>query len=204
MNEARANSVKQLAELYNVVVGVALSLAMYNAVDRNAGLIPLNLSMLLNLITLIAIMIPFYHGAVRHLFCTYVEGGGSSHIKSGALLADFILLFIEGCIFVMLASQLDNTASFAALIAALLVLDCVWGFLAGLAFTGAQSQHAEKTWAIINFVAAALIIIALMVGGDFIAKSDIPAQVILLVIVMMRTVFDYYYTWDFYFPNATQ
>jgi hypothetical protein len=53
-------------------------------------------STLINLCTFLIIIVPFYHGAVRHLFATYIEDGGSKRIKNGALLADFFLLFVEG------------------------------------------------------------------------------------------------------------
>jgi len=90
------------------------------------------------------IPITCHHGAVRHLFATYVEDGGSTRIKNGALLADSYLLFIEGCLFVMIASVLKETVTFGWVLVTLLLLDCVWGFLAWLAFTGGQAQHAER------------------------------------------------------------
>src|SRR5262245_24966570 len=97
MSEASKNSVSQLAELYTVVIGIALSISIYNTIDSSRVAIPLNLDYLPNLLTMLVLIIPFYHGAVRHLFATYVENGGSTRIKSGALLADFVLLFLEGC-----------------------------------------------------------------------------------------------------------
>src|SRR5262249_25322391 len=158
MSSARQNSVKQLAELYNVIIGVALTLSIVNSVDDKAGeLIPLKLDQIINVATFVIILVPFYHGAVRHLFATYVEHGGSSHIRNEALLADFFLLFLEGCIFVLLASVLGATEKFAIVLVLLLLLDSVWGFLAWLAFTDAKAKYPEPTWALINFVTAALI-----------------------------------------------
>jgi len=65
MSSARQNSVKQLAELYNVVVGVALTLSIYDSVDK-AGEFPLKLNQIINIATFIIILVPFYHGAMRH------------------------------------------------------------------------------------------------------------------------------------------
>jgi hypothetical protein len=76
-NSARENSVKQLCEFYNVVSGVALALAITEVIDVNAPTIPVHTELILNFLTFLVIVIPFHQGAVRHLFATYVENGGS-------------------------------------------------------------------------------------------------------------------------------
>jgi hypothetical protein len=202
MSTARQSSVEQLAELYNVVIGVALSLSIYNAVDMNAHPIPVKLDKLVNVLSFLLIIIPFYHGAVRHLFATYVEGGGSTRIKNGALLADFYLLFIEGCLFVMMACVLNDTATFGWVVVSLLLLDCVWGFLAWLAFTGAEAQHAERIWSLINFFTAALLSIILIFASGVFVQKPLLSQAGLLAIIGARTILDYFACWNFYFPPA--
>lgn len=201
MSTARENSVKQLSELYNVVIGIALSLAIYNTIDKTAAPIPLKFDTLPNFFTVLVLIVPFYHGAVRHLFATYVEKGGSTRIKSGALLADFFLLFIEGCVFVIMASVVSSTITLGWVIVGLLVLDSVWGFLAWLAFTGAQAQFAERKWALINVITAAFLTLGLIFLGDRV--QDIPTgfQFALLIVASIRTLSDYVFTWDFYFPS---
>jgi len=126
MAGARHNSVTALSELYTVVIGVALSIAIANSLDASAHPVPLKLMTIINVFTFIVLIIPFYHGAVRHLFATYVEQGGSETIKNGALLADFFLLFFEGCLFVLMASVLNDTVAFGWVLVALLMLDSVW------------------------------------------------------------------------------
>jgi hypothetical protein len=187
--------------LYNVVIGVALSIGIYNSVDKGGDLIPIKLGQVINVATFIIILVPFYHGAVRHLFATYVEGGGSSRIKNGALVADFFLLFLEGCIFVLLASILSETEKFAAVLISLLLLDSVWGFLAWLAFTGAQAQYAERNWALINFITAVLIGVLLAFDEDVFLTKVFLSQAGLFAIIALRTIIDYYVSWKFYFPD---
>lgn len=201
MNEARKNSVGQLAELYNVVIGIALTIAIYNTIDKTSAPIPLHLDYVANLISVLVLVIPFYHGAMRHLFATYVEGGGSTRIKSGALLADFVLLFLEGCLFVLMAALVSETTKMASVIVFLLVLDSIWGFLAWLAFTGAQSQYAERKWALINVSAATLLIIILIFAGGVFQTNKLGAQLGLLAILSLRTIIDYWLCWAFYFPE---
>ena len=203
----RANSVSQLSELYNVVIGIALSVAIFRVfTDGNQGLASLNelTSRVPNLLIFLLLVIPFYHGAVRHLFATYVEGGGSSRIKNGALLADFVLLFVEGCLFVVMALSVTDIQVLVWVVVALLVLDSVWGFLAWLAFTGAQSQYAERTWAIINTVCAACLVTMMMVFNKFASDPEnaIRLSVVVAIFVFLRTVVDYSKTWKFYFPDG--
>lgn len=200
-NIARKNSVTELSQLYNVVIGVALSLAIYNLIDTSRNPLPINWDIALNFLTYLALVVPFYHGAIRHLFATYVEDGGSSRIRNGALLTDFFLLFIEGCAFVMMASLISNTIAFTHMILFLLILDTVWGFLAYLAFTGAGSQYAEKQWAIINFIASAFISIFIISYSYVPNMEDIHTQIVIFVIIFCRTIADYSKTWSFYFPR---
>lgn len=201
MSDARQNSVMQLAELYNVVIGVALSISVYHSVDKTAYIILVKHSQIINLITLIIILVPFYHGAVRHLFATYVEDSGSTRIKNGALVTDFFLLFFEGCVFVLLGSVLDDTLKFTLVLIFLLVLDSIWGFLAWLAFTGAQAQYAERSWALINMITAGLLGILVIFAGGVFQMKPFSSQIGLFAVIGIRTVVDYFVSWKFYFPD---
>ncbi|MBK9067349.1 MAG: hypothetical protein IPL76_10780 [Gemmatimonadetes bacterium] len=49
-----------------------------------------------------ATLFPFYHGALRHLDDAYLENE-NHHIKRGALIFDFLLLFLHAMCFVVLA-----------------------------------------------------------------------------------------------------
>jgi hypothetical protein len=202
MAGARQNSVKQLSELYTVVIGVALSIAISNSLDASAHPVPFKLMTMLNVLTFILIIVPFYHGAVRHLFATYVERGGSKRIKNGALLADFFLLFFEGCLFVMMASVLNDTMTFGWVLVALLVLDSVWGFLAWLAFTGAQAQYAERIWSLMNVITAVLLALILIFFDPTFISRPLLSEVGIFAIIALRTIVDYTLCWSFYFPEA--
>jgi len=203
MSSARQNSVRQLAELYNVVVGVALTLSIVNSVSNAEELIKLN--QIINVGTFIIILVPFYHGAMRHLFATYIEDGASSRSKNGALLADFFLLFLEGCIFVLLASVVSETEKFTIVVVLLLLLDSVWGLFVWLAFTDEKTQYPEPTWALINLVTAVLIgmLMGVLLAFDKGVVSTRPflVQTGLFVIIAVRTFTDYYNSWSFYFPD---
>ena len=82
----RENSVKQLSELYNVVTGVALSLAITKVIDPSSTGIPIKLDLLFNFLSFLIIIIPFHQGAVRHLYATYV--GWWQHSNQGGCACD--------------------------------------------------------------------------------------------------------------------
>jgi hypothetical protein len=200
MGEARKNSVSQLAELYNVVVGIALSIAIYNTIDPKGSPIPLHLDFTLNLLSILILIIPFYHGAMRHLFATYVEGGGSTRIRDVALLGDFVLLFLEGCVFIVIGSLVAVTIKMAWAIAVLLILDSVWGFLATISLFGAQAQNAERIWALINICTAVVLVLLLVFAENVFRLDALASQIGILSVLGLRTVIDYSTSWKFYFP----
>ncbi|HWE75561.1 MAG TPA: hypothetical protein VG328_20545 [Stellaceae bacterium] len=198
----RANSVDQLAKLYNVVIGVALALSINTLIDVHAAYFPVKPDLLPLFCAFLVTVIPFHHGASRHLYATYVEDGGSTRIKSGALALDFLILFVEGCLFVALAAVIGNPSAFSTVMLALLLVDCAWGFLSHLAFTGAQAQNAERKWSVINLVAAAVLILTILILPRIFAGWTTEVQECVAMICILRSICDYAKTWKFYFPDA--
>ena len=198
---SRENSVKQLAELYNVVIGVALSLSITKIVDVSATTLPIKTDNIFIFLTYIVIIIPFHQSAVRHLFATYVENGGSSRIKQGALAVDFIILFAQACIFVIMGALIDKVQLFTNSLIILLAIDCVWGLLSYLAFTGAQAQNAEQLWSKINLIAGFILFFATIFGPKLLNGWGMEMQQIIFAVIFIRTVIDYYTSWDFYYPK---
>ncbi len=205
MSTPRENSVKQLSELYTVVIGIALSLGIYGVYNESPDSIPVNLGYLWNFFTFLILIVPFYHGAVRHLFATYVEKGGSTRVKEGALLIDFFLLFMEGCLFVIMAASVTKTVMFAWVIVGMLILDSIWGVLAWIAsLTGAHSQNAEKVWAFLNVICAGILTVGLIFLSDQEPIKPIQFQIALFVVIGIRTLIDYVKAWNFYFPGKEE
>lgn len=194
------NSVKQLSELYNVVVGIALTLSITKIIDLGAPDIPINWSALLTFLSFLVTIIPFHHGTVRHLYATYVEAGGSTRIKRGALAIDFLLLFFQACLFIALSLLIQKPELFLNVLIGLLVVDCIWGVLAYLAFTGAQAQLAEKKWALINLAAGVLLFALAKLGPPLLGGWADTMNQLVFVICLVRTIADYITSWDFYYP----
>ncbi len=197
----RENSVKQLCELYNVVTGLALAYAITKLIDSSAKYMPIKTGHISLFLAFLVTIIPFHQGAVRHLYATYVEGGGSTRIKRGALALDFVILFLEACLFVALAALVEHASAFAIMIAALFLLDCFWGFLSHLAFTGAQAQNTERKWSLINLIATSVIILLIIVGPHIFGDWTVEAEGILFLVCALRSVADYAWAWNFYYPD---
>ena len=149
-NKRKENSVKSLVNLYTVVIGVALTQAVAGLIDPQKGLDSLSLSSTFLFFAFIATLFPFYHGALRHLDDAYVEND-NEHIKDGALVVDFALLFFHSLVFVILSQLLKKPGHFAWVLIALISIDVLWGIFAHFASSSTSTLTAESKWTIINF-----------------------------------------------------
>jgi hypothetical protein len=201
MDSPQASSVRHLESLYSVVIGLGLSLGMFNLIDASRTPIPIKPNLLLFFLSYLATLIPFYHGALRHLDARYIDIG-SANPQSLALLGDFLVLFFESCIFFALALLLPSPGYYTLALVALLVVDAIWGFISRVAFPSAKP---ESHWAYVNVITAVVLVVvlALMHGFPLIPGASSPAlAVVVFAISLGRTVIDYRWTWDFYFPPA--
>ncbi len=65
-------SVSHLQQLYTVVVGLALTVAITNLIDQAAP-VPIRMAALPYFVSYLVTLVPFYHGALRHLDVTYLK-----------------------------------------------------------------------------------------------------------------------------------
>jgi hypothetical protein len=196
----RENSVRHLANFYTVVSGLALTMAIFRLVDERGQILPFQLPTFLLCIAFLSTLLPFYHGALRHLDVTYVEIAPSQgEPKAGAFLADFVILFVESCLFIVLAVKITEPVTFTLVFGGLMLFDAIWGFLAHLAFSGPKKGKQELTWAKINFVTL-LVIFAFLYTEGLLDNLKAPVQpltvaLVLFVIALARTVVDYWFSW---------
>lgn len=203
--ENRERPIRHLQGLYTVVVGIALTVALTKLIDQD-GQIPIRFNILPYFIAYLFTLIPFYHGALRHLDITYFEDL-DQQTKPGALMADWSLLFIESCMLLTMALLVARPVLFSFALVVLLVFDTIWAFLAHLAFSPrSPEQRAEQRWAIINLITAALLILA-MIYLDSLDMKQKPVEIyrwiVILTVSALRTVVDYYFCWSFYYPRST-
>ncbi len=201
----REQSVRHLANLFTVVVGLGLSAAIYNFVDPNGRVLPFLPTTFILCIAYVATLLPFYHGAMRHLDDRHASATAGT-LNDGALLADFIILFIEGCWFIALGALVNQPIRFVQGYALLMAVDVGWGVLAHLAFAQRGASRAELRWAAINFFTAALLfglmqyydIVPWMTTGS--PQNITKCALTICGIAILRTALDYMLTWRLYFP----
>jgi len=199
MSSARENSVRNLQSLLNVLVGLALTSAVLRLLlNRQYQLdVQVDWQSLPMFLTFLVTLIPFYHGALRHLDRTYVEQGGRK-VRRGALLVDFAMLFVEGCLLVALANALPDPRVFAWGLIALLGLDAIWGLLVEYVLVKERTRGPELRWCIINTVAV-VVLVGLATQTALLASRGWGN--LLLYVALVRTTVDYALCWPCYFPT---
>jgi hypothetical protein len=200
--EARQRTVGHLQQLYTVVTGVALTLAITKLLDEKAPM-PLRIDVIPYFLAYLVTLVPFYHGALRHLDITYFEDA-QAKTKPGALMFDWTLLFLESCFLLALALLLQSPKPFGFALCALLGFDCIWAFIACLAFSPETKEHrAEWKWAFINLAAVFLLLVMLLYIESLDAALK-PVEtfrwVVILLVAVVRTICDYAWNWTYYYP----
>lgn len=203
-NKRLENSIRSLINLYTVVIGAALTIAVAGAIDANKGLDSFNRVSIALFVAFLATLFPFFHGALRHLDDRFIESE-SAHIKPGALIIDFFLLFLHALTFLVLSQLLMRPADFAWSLITVLAIDVVWGVFTYFSTAKEGALSAESRWTIINFffIAAVLIYLVSMeisIGGT--GPAD-PDKLALLVAIgcVVRSAVDYIWCRDLYFPR---
>lgn len=197
--DRKQNSVRSLANLYTVVIGVALSSAVVNLIDAPDGLRSITWVNGLLFLSFISTLIPFYHGALRHLDDAYIENTGN--IKDGALILDFLLLFLHGIAFVILSLLLSNPSHFAWMITAVLVIDVGWAVFAH--FGSSRDGGEEWKWLLINLFISIPLGTSLYIFNVTLEPYEDPRKLALAIVsvCVVRTLLDYIFCWRFYFPE---
>ena len=193
---------RSLQELYTVAIGVALAKAMELYVggsEGGSGHGERFREMTPGLVALVATLVPFYHGAMRHLDKMYVEDHGR-FVRRGALLADFLWLFIEAGIFVGMALQLGPPARFGWWLVLLLVFDSTWGILFHFALSKHRHHWAEFKWALTNLPVAGVLSVVLW-RLSLSEEGTAAIAFVVPAVAVVRSLIDYSWSWKFYFPT---
>ena len=201
-NKKLENSVKSLVNLYTVVIGASLSIAVAGAIDINKGLLSLTTSTMFLFIAFVATMFPFFHGALRHLDDAYIENE-NDHIKPGAWIIDFSLLFLHALAFLVLSQLLNKPVDFAWFLISLLAIDVVWGVFTFFGSSSPAKLSPEIRWAIINLFFIGLVAIYLVSDDIYLGWQGDSGKLAVLICIacVLRSVGDYLWCHDVYFPN---
>jgi hypothetical protein len=198
--------VDNLQRLYTVVISLAVTESLRRllvaTLDVNPDKHPGYDSWLM-FTALIVTIVPFYHGANRYLDATYVTGERTA--RAPALIVDFVMLFGEGLIFFALGMLVGRAPEFYTGLACVFVLDAVWVGFTRLTSTGPTNlSPSYAIWASVNVIAAILLMLSFwsnLLNLSF-WRGEHTRQIAVLVIASLRTFYDYYCVWSFYYPEG--
>lgn len=215
----RESTVRYLQELYAIVVALALQVAITRMFDERQESAPFRPEVLPLLVAFVATLIPFFHGTLRHLDSAYIEQNVRP-VRYGALalLADFILLFLQSCFFFALAVHVAHPVIFGWILMFLLLLDAGWAIVTHLFFfrdadsvmdelrvifvPNATAKQPELAWARNNliFVGYFFVFLTAIVIAEWV-PGNVAISLVVLVLALVRTFADYLSPWEFYFPE---
>lgn len=202
-SEKLHNSAKSLCQLYTVIVGVALSMSVRTLVGKSDGILAINWISILLFWSFIVTIVPFYHGALRHIDDEYIADTSGAR-KVGALIYDFLLLLLHGLTFVVLSLLIDTPNQFAWVLIAVLAIDVAWGLFVHFASSNENRCCAEGKWATINGIFVVLGAGLLFANDIFLGEIETKRALSAYVAIgcSLRTVADYKMCWGFYFPDS--
>lgn len=201
MSSSKESTVKNLQELYTVSVGVALVLAIEQLVKvPDAERVIIRWDGLPCFVAFLATLIPFYHGALRHLDHRYIDEAGAK-FRRGTLLADFLLLFFEACLLLVAARVLLHPIAFGWTLVALLLLDSLWGMAVYYLLSTTERRAHEVNWAVLNLIVGPVLAVVLILAQS--TSDEAPPWLVIVIAAALvgRSVTDYARSWDYYFPR---
>lgn len=196
------NSIRSLVNLYTVVIGAALSVAVTGVIDTTKGLEAATSTSVCLFVAFLATLFPFVHGAVRHLDDAYLENP-NGHIKDGALVIDFVLLFFHALAFLVLSLLLKKPNHFAWGLMVVLSIDVIWGAFTHFAASSRQAGGAEGKWTVINLIVVAFGASYLIWNDIYLGEIAQPVKLAVPItfVAILRSVADYAWCRSFYFPK---
>jgi hypothetical protein len=212
--QKQQSSVRHLQALFAIVAGLALTEAVSELAREVDNALPTARTLML-MVAFLATIIPFFHGALRHLDDVYIVTPPSPNMSRYALLVDFILLFVESVMLLGMAHRLVDPPHFLAFLLFLMVIDIIWAIvtpplidckmtvrdvLKAVVPRPKFSKDTEIAWAQNNifFVPFA---IAAWIFIDTIQPSFSIEALIVMVFAVLRSFNDYRLSWSFYFPT---
>lgn len=209
VHAAFESTISSLKEIVTIINGLTITNAIIQLLTANntIGLENIDLLTLSLFLLLIANVIRFYHGNMRHLDTAYIAelGRGSSadvKLSGGRRIAvDFFVMFVQSVAFSIISFLIRMPNEFFGLFIGLLVVDVVWFFSVYQYTPDRKAFEHQKRWTLNNTTA----VFALLVGISTVSNLDSIVQVCVLgAILLVNTLVDYMISWEFYFPRYPQ
>jgi hypothetical protein len=157
-------------------------------------------------VVLMANIVRFYHGNVRHLDAAYgsesvARAASGRHAEPrGGLGVDFFIIFTQSLLFSITSFYILSHRAFIVLFIALLIFDAIWTVF---------SQQSDKDpivspqrmWVLNNLVAVTIVAVFYFI---YIAHKGNWALDTAVFVLAATTVADFTLNWRFYFPKAAK
>ena len=160
-----------------------------------------NLNAICLFVALAITIIPFYHGANKHLDEVYRFYPPSKPPAPRRLLSEFLLLFIEAVLFFFLADFIHYPYRFSAVVVALFVTDCLWSWFWVKRSPTQESRQQVRIWFRLSFWAGLSVLATLLIFRLFPISAWWLGPAV-LVVLAIRTLVDYLVNAKRYFDPA--
>jgi hypothetical protein len=191
------SSVESFGRLFAIILALAIGEAFkqFVADKAEAGQRKIHWDRAWSLVAFIFLVVPFFHGMARYFFDTY-HAPPRPNPYWFYLIIDTMGFTFEAVLFFILSRSLDpkEWVKFYLTVIVLLAFDIVWG-----SWVAWRVNPAIRFWVYVNLLAVPALGILLWVGKarDWSGNKIAAASMLLLI---LRTVVDYYLSHDFYFP----
>ncbi len=180
---------------FSVVMALAITEAFKQSIaDRNRdGTI--HWDTVPALIAFLALAFPFFQGMSRYLFATYGDIEGAPQPYSVHLMIDGVNFLAEAAVFFVMSRCLAAAQwrRFYHCILVMAAIDLAWTLVVG----DPRDPH-FKVWVYLD-VGLALAVTVLLLAYPRNGRA-LPASLLGMAVVLIRSVIDYSVLWDAYFP----
>lgn len=206
MNEKESiteRTARHLQSLYVVGAGLGVAFALEGMI-RGVGSDPsMEWDTVPVVVAFLVTLIPFFHGAMLYMD-TEIRG------RATVVMVDFLALFSQTVLFFVMAEFVREPTSFVIAWIVLLAVGVAWVlWLMSPMPRDSKRQDAEpifreyRSWAIINFICSLVLLAVyfLVPSGDGRIGPDLRLGLILMVIAIVRTAADYWFSRAVYFEK---
>lgn len=205
-DEAIERSVDSAQSIYAVIIALAISEAIETLLKNpNSTTGEISFAQvrtgLWAFIAFLVTVVPFWQGMNRHLDCCYLEK--KTGVVQRALLLDLGVFLVEAILLFGAGLSIKSGIATFYWLAGLLCIDMVWAVGSHYIHSPGLTPHSVK-WSLINICAmlvAALAVALFYKQPQFVLSQH--RQFVLMVIALGRTIADYKWCLDFYFPKAS-
>ncbi len=197
--DAIKSTTDSLAWIYGVVIALSIGQAFVQFASATDAAEPqIRWDRLPSLLSFLLLVIPFYHGMARHFHESH--NGKKDLSRHGIwLLTDCLVFTIEAGLFFVMGCclSIDHWLCFNLVALILLFLDALWGtFVSRFC-----KNDSIRSWVLVNLCAIPLLIVIMLCVKK---EARWYGASLAFLIILGRTIADYWTGWDFYFPKIEE